>query len=87
MWGKIFYFIALAFGFINCSSPKKPSDKAKSTDKKPNIFIAADMYPEMFNCLPKGKRQNLTLNIDKLASEGVLKASEKLFGISELLVY
>lgn len=40
----------------------------------PNIifFIADDMYPEMFNCLPEGKGQNLTPNLDRLAAEGTL---------------
>ena len=46
--------------------------------KKPNIifFIADDMYPEMFNCLPQGAEKNLTPNIDKLAKEGVLMENQ-----------
>jgi len=41
---------------------------------QPNIifFIADDMYPEMFNCLPRGKGKNLTPNLDRLASGGTL---------------
>jgi arylsulfatase A-like enzyme len=47
---------------------------AGNNQSKPNIifFIADDMYPEMFNCLPEGRGKNLTPNIDRLASEGVL---------------
>ena len=46
--------------------------------KKPNIifFIADDMYPEMFNCLPEGEGKNLTPNIDRLAREGVLMENQ-----------
>lgn len=42
--------------------------------KRPNIifFIADDMYPEMFNCLPEGRGKNLTPNLDKLATEGTI---------------
>lgn len=46
--------------------------------QKPNIifFIADDMYPEMFNCLPQGKGKNLTPNLDRLASEGVIMQNQ-----------
>jgi len=49
----------------------------KASDK-PNIifFIADDMYPEMFNCLPEGKGKNLTPNIDCLAAEGVVLTNQ-----------
>ncbi len=42
--------------------------------EKPNIifFIADDMLPKHFNCLPAGKGKNLTPNIDRLAEEGVV---------------
>lgn len=42
--------------------------------EKPNFvfFIADDMLPKHFNCLPQGKGKNLTPNIDRLASEGTL---------------
>lgn len=45
---------------------------AVSTAERPNIvfFIADDMRPEMFNCLPQGKGKNLTPNLDRLAREG-----------------
>ena len=41
---------------------------------KPNIifFIADDMLPKHFNCLPQGKGKNLTPNIDRLAAEGIV---------------
>lgn len=42
--------------------------------ERPNIvfFIADDMRPYHFNCLPEGKGRNLTPNLDRLAREGVL---------------
>ena len=45
---------------------------------KPNIifFIADDMYPEMFNCLPQGKGNNLSPNLDRLAREGVIMENQ-----------
>lgn len=41
---------------------------------QPNIifFIADDMLPRHFNCLPEGKGKNLTPNIDRLAREGIV---------------
>lgn len=41
---------------------------------RPNIifFIADDMLPKHFNCLPNGEGRNLTPNIDRLAREGTL---------------
>ena len=46
--------------------------------RKPNIifFIADDMYPEMFNCLPQGKGKNLSPNLDRLANEGVIMKNQ-----------
>ena len=46
----------------------------KELPKKPNVifFIADDMRPYMFNCLPEGKGNNVTPNIDRLASEGTI---------------
>jgi len=45
-----------------------------SGKRKPNIifYIADDMRPEMFNCLPEGRGKNLTPNIDRLAEEGTM---------------
>ncbi|MFC1569409.1 sulfatase [bacterium] len=45
-----------------------------SDKQKPNIifYIADDMRPEMFNCLPEGRGKNLTPNIDRLAGEGTI---------------
>jgi len=42
--------------------------------EKPNVifFIADDMLPRHFNCLPQGNGKNLTPNIDRLAEEGVV---------------
>ncbi|TWT84470.1 Choline-sulfatase [Planctomycetes bacterium CA13] len=41
---------------------------------RPNVvfFIADDMLPKHFNCLPHGKGKNLTPNIDRLAREGTV---------------
>jgi arylsulfatase A-like enzyme len=43
-------------------------------DDRPNIifFIADDMLPRHFNCLPQGKGKQLTPNLDRLAAEGTL---------------
>ena len=48
------------------------------SQNKPNIifFIADDMYPEMFNCLPQGKGKNLSPNLDRLSEEGVLMENQ-----------
>lgn len=55
--------------FTACKQAPKTEDSSH-----PNVifFIADDMYPEMFNCLPEGKGKNLTPNIDRLAREGVV---------------
>lgn len=47
---------------------------ASALAEKPNIifFIADDMLPRHFNCLPQGAGKNLTPNIDRLAEEGVV---------------
>ncbi|EDM28713.1 N-acetylgalactosamine 6-sulfatase (GALNS) [Lentisphaera araneosa HTCC2155] len=41
---------------------------------RPNIifFIADDMLPMHFNCLPEGKGKNYTPNLDRMANEGVV---------------
>ena len=46
--------------------------------ERPNIifFIADDMYTDMFNCLPDGRGQNLTPNLDRLASEGTVMMNQ-----------
>ncbi len=61
---------ALLLG-TSCNSEKEP-------EKQANIifFIADDMYPDMFNCLPEGKGKNLTPNIDRLALEGVFMSNQ-----------
>ena len=47
---------------------------AEDTEKKPNIifFIADDMMPYHFNCLPEGKGKNYTPTLDRMANEGVV---------------
>ena len=68
---KVFKLIFGAISLLFVASCKAPT-------ARPNIifFIADDMYPEMFNCLPQGKGQNLTPNLDRLANEGVLMANQ-----------
>ena len=61
----------LVFNYVlSCSGNKEKPP--------PNIifFIADDMYPEMFNCLPEGNGKNLTPNLDRLAAEGTLMRNQ-----------
>lgn len=46
--------------------------------EKPNVifFIADDMLPKHFNCLPQGEGKNLTPNIDRLWKEGVVMTEQ-----------
>ena len=68
----------MLFMAINCLSSFGLSAKEKES-QPPNIifFIADDMYPEMFNCSPEGKGENLTPNIDRLAREGVFMSNQR----------
>ncbi len=63
---------------MSCSNRTNRPAYNSSYPDKPNIifFIADDMYPEMFNCLPQGKEKNLTPNIDRLAGEGVIMMNQ-----------
>ena len=65
--------IALSANLLSLSCKSQ-----KEAEKQPNIifFIADDMYPHMFNCLPEGKGKNLTPNIDRLAAEGVFMSNQ-----------
>lgn len=68
--------IATLFSFTSCrQSSSKSADKM---NERPNIifFIADDMSPHHFNCLPGGKGKNLTPNLDRLAEEGVLMLNQ-----------
>jgi arylsulfatase A len=53
------------------AAASRPVQKA---DRRPNVvfFIADDMLPKHFNCLPQGAGKNLTPNIDRLAQEGTV---------------
>jgi arylsulfatase A-like enzyme len=57
-------------------APSEPGLAAEGPPpgERPNIifFIADDMLPKHFNCLPQGRGKNLTPNIDRLAGEGVI---------------
>ena len=61
---------------LSACNPKTNQSVAGNEQPNINFFIADDMYPEMFNCLPEGKGKNLTPNIDRLAAEGVLMANQ-----------
>lgn len=76
MYKTTIFFILLVSLFFTCSQPKK--EELPRQERKPNIvfFIADDMYPEMFNCIPQGEGKNLTPNIDRLASEGTLLVNQ-----------
>jgi arylsulfatase A-like enzyme len=70
-WFPVFMMLL----FFLLLAPACSSEKASTP---PNIifFIADDMYPEMFNCLPEGEGQNLTPNLDRLAAEGTLMRNQ-----------
>lgn len=65
--------VFLVFLISSCGSGKDTSP-----EDKPNIifFIADDMYPQYFNCLPEGEGKNLTPAMDRLAREGVLMINQ-----------
>jgi arylsulfatase A len=67
---KIFLFAVFVINLFSTSAQNKI--------QKPNIifFIADDMYPEMFNCLPQGKGKNFSPNLDRLANEGVIMENQ-----------
>lgn len=67
--------LAIAIVFASLVFLRKKSVKGE----QPNIifFIADDMTPEMFNCLPEGRGKNLTPNLDRLAREGVFMANQR----------
>jgi arylsulfatase A-like enzyme len=71
-------FILFVIGLItittSCTNTKKTDNTISEGPVTPNIifFIADDMLPAMFNCLPQGAGKNLTPNIDRLAAEGVV---------------
>lgn len=48
--------------------------KQPTQTQPPNIvfFIADDMLPKHFNCLPQGEGKNLTPNIDRLVDQGTV---------------
>ncbi|WP_075590953.1 sulfatase family protein [Labilibacter marinus] len=75
---KLFSTTVIALLIISCSGKSTKSNKESDTAKRPNIifFIADDMYPEMFNCLPEGKGKNLTPNMDRLVAEGTLMKNQ-----------
>jgi arylsulfatase A-like enzyme len=66
------YLLSILAGLwlVSCSAEDHPAT--------PNIifFIADDMYPEMFNCLPEGEGKNLTPNLDRLAAEGTILVNQ-----------
>ncbi|GAB1855460.1 hypothetical protein MHTCC0001_02940 [Flavobacteriaceae bacterium MHTCC 0001] len=73
---RTFSILILGISILGCSSKRKEENQV--VKDRPNIifFIADDMYPEMFNCLPEGKGKNLTPNLDRLAKEGTLMVNQ-----------
>lgn len=61
-------------GFIGMTATLVAGCALACKERKPNVvfFIADDMLPKHFNCLPQGKGKNLTPNIDRLANEGTV---------------
>ncbi|MCF7848917.1 MAG: sulfatase-like hydrolase/transferase [Kiritimatiellales bacterium] len=61
-------------GFIGTTAALLAGCSLAKKERKPNVvfFIADDMLPKHFNCLPQGKGKNLTPNIDRLATEGTV---------------
>jgi arylsulfatase A-like enzyme len=76
MYSKI--IMLLGFIFLSCNGRQKGTADPSYYPEKPNIifFIADDMYPEMFNCLPEGAGKNLTPNLDRLAREGTIMMNQ-----------
>ena len=70
--------VVLSIGFLSCKNQMRSSAGFLDYADKPNIifFIADDMYPEMFNCLPEGEGKNLTPNLDRLAREGTIMKNQ-----------
>ncbi len=75
---KIPMYSIAVFLISQCATRKQKKEKYLPEPEKPNIifFIADDMYPEMFNCLPEGQGKNLTPNLDRLAAEGTLMTNQ-----------
>ncbi|WP_289055423.1 sulfatase family protein [Carboxylicivirga marina] len=73
----IYSGLGLAIAIVFASLVFLP--KKSVNGEQPNIifFIADDMTPEMFNCLPEGRGKNLTPNLDRLAREGVFMANQR----------
>ena len=70
--------IVLIITLLSCNNRQKGTEDPSRYPEKPNIifFIADDMYPEMFNCLPEGEGKNLTPNLDWLAAEGTIMINQ-----------
>ena len=77
VWTILFSLLAV-FVLSACTGRQQHQADPSFYPGKPNIifFIADDMYPEMFNCLPEGKGKNLTPNLDRLAEEGTIMVNQ-----------
>jgi arylsulfatase A len=65
-------------GFIGAGAGLLAGCALAKKERKPNVvfFIADDMLPRHFNCLPQGKGKNLTPNIDRLWQEGTVMTEQ-----------
>ncbi len=71
--------VGMAHAFSQAHAVTTPAPAPSVADKeRPNILfiITDDMQRSMFNALPEGKGRNLTPNLDRLASEGVLMTGQ-----------
>jgi arylsulfatase A len=74
MTKRIFTALALGASLIHGTHSIAEAKVPLTNTEQPNIifFIADDMLPKHFNCLPQGAGKNLTPNIDRLAKEGTI---------------
>ncbi|QHI69091.1 sulfatase family protein [Tichowtungia aerotolerans] len=68
------HLITTSLCMISAGSALAAASPESHHSAQPNVifFIADDMLPKHFNCLPEGKGKNLTPNIDRLAEEGIV---------------
>ena len=69
LWFRI---VLLAVVMVSAKPMTFALEKAPADSPNIIFFIADDMTPNMFNCLPEGRGKNLTPTIDRFAAEGVV---------------
>jgi arylsulfatase A-like enzyme len=78
MKSRTLFLTALVSAVMLSSFAPAASRAAEKVDGRPNVifFIADDMLPKHFNCLPQGAGKNLTPNIDRLAAGGTVMTEQ-----------